>query len=90
MADPNVEQAPLVQLGREWLDERRRARRWSIFFKLVTLLFLMPVFILLWGAISAKERVCLDKCTALVEVRGELEAGGRASADHVISGLQAA
>jgi protease-4 len=90
MADPNVDQALLVQLGREWLVERRRARRWSIFFKLVTIVLLLPLFVLLWAAVSARERVCLDKCTALIEVRGELEAGGRASADRVISGLQAA
>ena len=90
MADPNVEQGLFVQLGREWVVERRRARRWSIFFRLVMLFLLMPVFVLLWATISAKERVCLDKCTALVEVRGELEAGGRASADRVIQGLQAA
>ncbi len=90
MADPNIEQGLLVQLGRDWLDERRRARRWSVFFKLIMLVLLMPLFVLLWGLVTAKERVCLDKCTALVEVRGELEAGGRASADHVISGLQAA
>jgi len=90
MADPNVDQALLVHLGREWLVERRRARRWGIFFKLATIVFLLPLFVLLWAAVSARERVCLDKCTALVEVRGELEAGGRASADRVISGLQAA
>ncbi len=90
MADPNLDQTLLAQLGRDWLVERRRARRWSIFFKLVTIVFLLPLFVLLWAAVSARERVCLDKCTALVEVRGELEAGGRASADRVISGLQAA
>ena len=90
MADPNVEQTVLAQLGREWLQERRRARRWSIFFKLVVVVFLLPLVVLVWGTISAKERVCLDKCTALVEVRGELDSGGRASADRVIQGLQAA
>lgn len=89
MADTN-EQAVIAQLGREWLDERRRARRWSIFFRLVVLALLLPLFVLLWAAVFTKERGCLDKCTALVEVRGELEAGGRASADRVISGLQAA
>ncbi len=90
MADPNVEQTVLAQLGREWLQERRRARRWGIFFKLVVIVFLLPLVLLVWGTISAKERVCLDKCTALVEVRGELDSGGRASADRVIQGLQAA
>jgi protease-4 len=90
MADTNVEQALIVQLGRDWLAERRRARRWSIFFRLVVLATLLPVFVLLWAAAFTKERGCLDKCTGLVEVRGELEAGGRASADRVISGLQAA
>jgi protease-4 len=89
MVDPNVEQG-VVQLGHEWIAERRRARRWSVFFRLVLILFLTPLFVLLWGMIAVKERVCLDKCTALVELRGELEAGGRASADRVIQGLQSA
>jgi protease-4 len=90
MADPIIEQGVLAQLAREWIQERRRARRWGIFFRLLIVVLLLPLFVLLWGAISARERVCLDKCTALVEVRGELEAGGRASADRVIQGLQAA
>ena len=90
MADPSIEQGVLVQLGRDWLDERRRARRWSIFFRLLMLALALPLFVLLWAAAFTKERTCLDRCTALVEVRGDLEAGGRASADRVIAGLQAA
>ncbi len=90
MADPIVDGDALAQLGREWLKERRRARRWSIFFRLVVVAFLVPLLVMLWSAAFVKERVCLDKCTALVDVRGELDAGSRASADRVIQGLQAA
>jgi protease-4 len=72
------------------LDERRRARRWGILFKLMTFGFLFALLVAALAVVTTRERVCLDKCTALVEVRGELEAGGRASAERVITGLQAA
>lgn len=90
MADENWERTLLERLAKDMLDERRRARRWGILFKLLAFVFLLPATVLLVMTLGAKERVCLDRCTALVEVRGELEAGGRASADHVIAGLQSA
>ncbi len=42
------------------------------------------------GAWTGSERLCLDKCTAMVEIQGEIDATSRASADNVIAGLQAA
>jgi len=90
MADENWERTVLEQLARDALDERRRARRWGILFRSLTFGFLLAVLLSVLVLIGARERVCLEKCTALVEVRGELGAGGRASAERVIAGLQAA
>ena len=45
---------------------------------------------LLLASGAATDRVCLEKCTAMVELRGELDSDGRASAETVIAGLQAA
>jgi len=90
MADENWERTALEQLARDALDERRRARRWGILFKSLGFGLLFAMLFALLVIIGSRERICLDKCTALVEVRGELEAGGRASAERVIAGLQAA
>jgi protease-4 len=90
MADENWERTVLEQLARDALDERRRARRWGILFRSLTFGFLLAALLAGLVLIGARERVCLEKCTALVEVRGELDAVGRASAERVIAGLQAA
>ncbi len=90
MADGNWERTTLEQLARDALDERRRARRWGILFKSLAFGLLFAAFFALLAIVGSRERICLDKCTALVEVRGELEAGGRASAERAIAALQAA
>jgi protease-4 len=48
------------------------------------------VLFLILASIGAGERGCLERCTALVELQGELDSSGRASAENVIAGLQAA
>jgi protease-4 len=90
MADENWARDTLEQLARESLDERRRARRWSILFRSLTFAVLLAIAVTILAIVGARERVCLEKCTALVEVRGELDASGRASAERVVSALQAA
>ncbi len=69
------------------LEEQRRARRWSIFFKLFYgVLFLL--FILLsvdWSAPRLGARY-----SALVELEGTIAPGSPANADSVIAGLRAA
>ena len=90
MADENWERGVIEQLMRESLAERRRARRWGIAFKLIGLALLVVALMIAFAAVVTREHVCLDKCTALVEVRGQLDSGGRASAERVVAGLQAA
>jgi protease IV len=88
--EDNWERRVLERLATDGLREQRRARRWGIFFKLLTFGFLFFVLFAALGAWTGTERLCLDKCTAMVEIQGEIDATGRASADNVISGLQAA
>ena len=90
MADEHWERSVLEQLARDALDERRRARRWGILWKSLGFGFLVAASFVALVMIGARERICLDKCTALVEVRGELDSAGRASAERVIAALQAA
>jgi protease-4 len=90
MTDPTTDRDVFAALAHDLLVERRRARRWGIFFKVIfagiALLFVAAAL----AAFGARERICLDKCTALVDLRGEMGVTSRASAERVIGGLQAA
>ncbi len=70
------------------LNEGRRARRWGIFFKLLTFAYLIVLLVLLvpdqWPDM-AKES---DEHTALVEIKGVIAPGAEASADNVVTGLR--
>jgi protease-4 len=90
MAEEQWERGVIERLATEGLREQKRARRWGIFFKLLTFGFLFATLFLAIGAFSESTHTCLDKCTALVEMRGELDADAPASAENIMSGLQAA
>jgi protease-4 len=90
MADENWERSVIERLAREGLLEQQRTRRWGIFFKLLGFALVVFVLLLLVASTSNTERACLDKCTAMVDLRGEIDSEGRASAENVIAGLQAA
>ena len=90
MADKHWEHGVIERLAIEGLREQKRARRWGIFFKLLTFAFLFATLLLAIGAFSEGAHTCLDKCTAVVEMRGELDADSPASAENIMSGLQAA
>ena len=90
MADEHWEHGVIERLATEGLREQKRARRWGIFFKLLTFAFLFATLLLAIGAFSEGAHTCLDKCTAVVEMRGELDADSLASAENIMSGLQAA
>jgi len=84
------ERRVIERLANEGLREQQRTRRWSIFFKLLGFSFLFIALFAMIGVWSRGEATCLDKCTALVDLRGELDSEGQTNAENVISGLQAA
>src|SRR5204862_1556265 len=90
MAEEHGERDVIERLATEGLREQKRARRWGIFFKLLAFAFLFTSLLVAISALSGTERTCLDKCTAMVELRGAPAADGPASAQNVMSGLQAA
>lgn len=70
------------------LREQRAARRWSIFFKLAFLGYLLLVFFMMSaGNVSS---VVKGKHTALVEISGVIADDQPANADSIISGLRRA
>lgn len=90
MADEGWERRALEQLANDIIVERRRARRWSIFFRLLVLAIIVLVGLGVLGLMAARSHICIDKCTAVVNVEGEIDRDGRASAENVIEGLRAA
>ncbi len=87
--DPHWERGVIEKLALEALKEQRRARRWGIFFKLLTFAYVTFLIVALvdWGRF---DRSASDRHTALVEVSGVINAQGNASADNVNAALQGA
>ncbi len=72
------------------LNEQRRARRWSIFFKSILLAYLFLIFFALYLPQQGGKPLTVGKHTALVDVKGVIAADADASADNIVSGLRAA
>ncbi len=70
--------------------EQRRARRWGIFFKLLTFSYLFVLVFLMKGNFSSDVKHSADKYTALVDLKGVIADGEEASADFLVTGLRAA
>lgn len=84
--------------GREWqilekavlasVDEQRKARRWSIVFKLLTFVYILVIIIMLSS--PSKHGAKNDESNAhiaVVELNGEIADSKDANADDIISGL---
>ncbi len=82
----------IENLAMSSLKEQRRARRWSIFFKLLTFawLFLAVGVIYKSSRLEVPVTGASSAHTALVELNGVIGDGGDASADNIVTGLRAA
>ena len=70
--------------------EQRAARRWGMAFKTLVLIYLFVVLFLGMGWLKKGGEKSSGKHTAMVELRGVIASEGQASADNVMTGLQAA
>lgn len=87
---PNWERGVLERLALETLAEQRRRRRWGIFFKLLGFAYLTAVIWMI-GDFGEPESLAEGRGhTALVQVDGVIGPGNQASAERVITALQAA
>lgn len=75
-------------LARDALVERRRSRRWGIFFKLLTFAYLIGVLVALLPKDWSDKGMGVKPHTALVELEGVIAPGQKASADNVVTGLR--
>lgn len=72
------------------VQEQRRARRWGIFFKLLTFSYLLVVVVLFSPSLQMDQAKRTGNHTALIEIRGMIADQEEASADNVVGALRAA
>ncbi len=73
------------------LKEQRRHRRWGIFFKSLTFVYLFMIFFTFFsGDGQEKSALSHGKHTALIDIDGVIAANTDANAERIIKGLRAA
>ena len=79
----------LEKIAMATLQEQKAKRRWGIFFKLAALAYFVAVLVLVvdWGG---AEKLAESKHTALINVRGTIDATGDSSADKISGALHSA
>lgn len=82
------EKQTLEKLAFSSVNEQRRARRWGIFFKSLTFLYLFILLFIGLGWFHDNGVAMSDKHTAIVELRGEISANSISSADNINEGLK--
>ena len=87
--EPNWERKTIEKLAYSALDEQRKTRRWGIFFKILTFLYLLFVALAAMGLLR-HGAVTTGKHTAVVELHGVISSDSEASADRVNDSLRAA
>lgn len=88
--EPNWERSILEKIALEGIVEQRRRRRWGIFFKALGFAYVTVILVAFvdWG--GGTDSLEGKKHTALVQLEGVIQSKGDATAEHVISALQAA
>src|SRR4051812_38996812 len=79
----------ITKLATAALKEQRRARLWGIFFKLLTFAYI-TVAVLLAFDWKGRTDMTGKKHTAMVELNGVIAPGNEASAEKIMTALQAA
>lgn len=89
---PVWERAVLEELAMSTIREQRSRRRWSIFFRLVTLALLLGGAALIYGAVRGfgTDASASDPHTALINIDGVIDADGDAGSERIVAALQAA
>jgi protease-4 len=72
------------------VQEQRRGRRWGIFFKLLTFIYIFGALALFSPMLAINKPATTGSHTALIDVRGVIADKESASADNIVSSLRAA
>jgi protease-4 len=80
----------LENLALASLQEQRRARKWGIFFKLITFLYLFILLFVALGWIEDGKVRIAEKHTALIDLKGMITADSISNADKINASLRSA
>jgi protease-4 len=80
------QQKTIEKLALSGLKEQQAARRWGIFFKVLTFLYLFVALAMILGWFGDNKN-STGKHTALIEIAGVIEPGGEVNADSVMGSL---
>jgi protease-4 len=80
----------LSKMFASYLTERKRARRWNLFFKLVVLTYVGILVLNISGLELPANAFVNDRVAALVDVTGVIDAEGESSAENVLKSLDEA
>jgi len=86
--DNSWERDTITRLAESSLREQRRARRWGIFFKVLTFAYITALLVMYSDPEIAKPGSLSEKHTALVNVNGLIADGEKASADNIVTSLR--
>jgi protease-4 len=89
-SEKNWERDTLEKLAFSALKEQRTARRWGIFFKLLTFAYVTFLIVMVFEWRGDGDISIDGKHTALIELEGVIDAKGEASAEKITSALQSA
>ncbi|MDD2832947.1 MAG: S49 family peptidase [Methylotenera sp.] len=85
--DTQWQRDALERLASSALTEQRTARRWSVFFKSLTFLYLFVLMLVALGLVGGAKKDFKEH-TALIDISGVIQAGGDVNADAVMSSLR--
>ena len=89
MSEPqNWERQTIEKLAFAGMQEQRRARHWSIFFKTLGFVYLFALLFIALDWIGPSKTI--GSHTALIDLQGEIGAEGQVTADNTLSSLQTA
>lgn len=83
-------QRSLERVALAAIEEQRRARRWRIASRLLTLLIVAGFALALFGRLPGGGAETVGRHTALVDLRGVIDSEGEASSENLFASLQAA
>jgi protease IV len=88
---PQWERNVLEKLVLGLVEEKRRARRWTIFFRLLGIALVVGLGLMVSGVLSFGSKSSMaTKHTALIELAGVIDVGGEANADLINGALRTA
>ncbi len=84
----NWERNLIEEIALSSIKEKRKARRWGIFFKLLFFFYLLVILGVLMPEGLQEAKISDGKHTAVVEIKGVIADDAKASADNVIKGIR--